>query len=422
MANYKGYLKDKDGNSIVPSHAEKFVVDTIKCKNEFNINKVLEAFYVNYSINGDNITITSAGAYANIRVLVDVEMGKEYTLSCSAINNQDVATNISVYKKNSSDRYVEQYGYGTTPSFNLTFTPTENQIVIMFYANPTPDGYFNTVNYNNIQLEQGTITEYTPHKKYGYNSQESMGKIIADDISCKNLFNFNNMKMSYATVDYTKKTITFTSFNNATLNNLKDICPDLVVGETYTFSFKTTSTVKYIYLNGSKYTWNNNGAHTITQEDLDGYILFYGATDTSCTMSDIQIEKGTIATEYTPHKEFNNKQIYSTNEQIIGTWINDKPLYRKVVSIVLSDVTDDTIVNIRVNHNIQNMEYGWVELATRLLSNNSDIYTYGSSGYINAADRRIQWFLNTEQLSASMNRSVDNGTWYVSLCYTKTTD
>lgn len=419
MANYKGYLKDKDGNSIVPSHAEKFVVDTIKCKNEFNINKVLEAFYVNYSINGDNITITSAGAYANIRVLVDVEMGKEYTLSCSAINNQDVATNISVYKKNSSDRYVEQYGYGTTPSFNLTFTPTENQIVIMFYANPTPDGYFNTVNYNNIQLEQGTITEYTPHKKYGYNSQESMGKIIADDISCKNLFNFNNMKMSYATVDYTKKTITFTSFNNATLNNLKDICPDLVVGETYTFSFKTTSTVKYIYLNGSKYTWNNNGAHTITQEDLDGYILFYGATDTSCTMSDIQIEKGTIATEYTPHKEFNNKQIYSTNEQIIGTWVDGKPLYSiTIYKPVLINGTEET-----VNHGIQNVEDIWCDPSKSYAIWENGIRNNLPFVHPDVIENSIivsDFTSTTYRIKSAMDRSNLSG--YITFNYTKTTD
>lgn len=419
MANYKGYLKDKDGNSIVPSHAEKFVVDTIKCKNEFNINKVLEAFYVNYSINGDNIVITSAGAYANIRVLVDVEMGKEYTLSCSAINNQDVATNISVYKTNSSDRYVEQYGYGTTPSFNLTFTPTENQIVIMFYANPTPEGYFNTVNYNNIQLEQGTITEYTPHKKYGYNSQESMGKIIADDISCKNLFNFNNMKMSYATVDYTKKTITFTSFNNATLNNLKDICPDLVVGETYTFSFKTTSTVKYIYLNGSKYTWNNNGAHTITQEDLDGYILFYGATDTSCTMSDIQIEKGTIATKYTPHKEFNNKQIYSTNEQIIGTWVDGKPLYSiTIYKPVLINGTEETI-----NHGIQNVKDIWCDPSKSYAIWENGIKNNLPFIHPDVIENSIivsDFTSTTYRIKSAMDRSNLSG--YITFNYTKTTD
>ena len=112
---------------------------------------------------------------------------------------------------------------------------------------------------------------------------------------------------------------------------------------------------------------------------------------------------------------------YSTEEQVIGKWIDGKPLYRKIVSIVLSDVTEDTIVNIRVNHNIQNMEYGFVEMATRNLST-GDTYSYGSSGYINAANNRTQWFLNRTQISASTSRSIDNGTWYVSLCYTKTTD
>ena len=119
--------------------------------------------------------------------------------------------------------------------------------------------------------------------------------------------------------------------------------------------------------------------------------------------------------------EIAKNSIYSTDEIIIGRWIDGKPLYRKVVSVVISNITDTTISNIRINHNIANMKFGFVEMATKNLST-GDTYSYGSSGYINAANNRTQWFLNRTQISASTNRSADNGTWYVSICYTKTTD
>ena len=119
--------------------------------------------------------------------------------------------------------------------------------------------------------------------------------------------------------------------------------------------------------------------------------------------------------------EIAKNSIYSTDEIIIGRWIDGKPLYRKVVLVVISNITDTTISNIRVNHNIKNMKFGFVEIAVKNLST-GDTYSYGSSGYINAANNRTQWFLNRAQISASTNRSADNGTWYVSICYTKTTD
>lgn len=121
----------------------------------------------------------------------------------------------------------------------------------------------------------------------------------------------------------------------------------------------------------------------------------------------------------------NGLNTYSTTETIIGTWVNEdgtkQPLYRKIVPVVISNVAVDTIQNIRVDHNISNMKIGFVEVAAKDIST-SDVYSYGSSGYINAANNRTQWFLNRTQISASTNRSQDNGTWYVSICYTKTTD
>ena len=38
------------------------------------------------------------------------------------------------------------------------------------------------------------------------------------------------------------------------------------------------------------------------------------------------------------------KQTYSTEEQVIGTWTNGKPLYRKVISTTLPNGSTDIVV------------------------------------------------------------------------------
>ena len=197
---------------------------------------------------------------------------------------------------------------------------------INFQDLPNTETPINSTNLNKIQDNIENV----------FNGNEAMGSIVVENITSKNLFNFNNLRMDYANVDYINRTITFNSFNNATTNKLKDICPDLVAGEMYTFSFETTSSVKYIYLNGSQSTWWTGNARTITQAELDDYILFYGGSDIDQTMSKIQIEKGSVVSDYVPHKDLSGGEAYSTEEIVVGTWVNGKPLYRKVVGFTTS--------------------------------------------------------------------------------------
>ena len=49
--------------------------------------------------------------------------------------------------------------------------------------------------------------------------------------------------------------------------------------------------------------------------------------------------------------DINALNTYSTSEQRIGTWIDGKPLYRKVIVVT----NDSTLTEITVQHNIQNL-------------------------------------------------------------------
>ena len=48
--------------------------------------------------------------------------------------------------------------------------------------------------------------------------------------------------------------------------------------------------------------------------------------------------------------DIQGKDIYSTTEQVIGTWVNDKPIYRKVIV----DTTNNT--DYSITHGISNID------------------------------------------------------------------
>lgn len=86
-----------------------------------------------------------------------------------------------------------------------------------------------------------------------------------------------------------------------------ELCPSLKAGNVCTLSFLSTSgNTKYICLNGANMMLYNN-TYTFTDEMLNSELYLYGFRDTdegygsACTISNIQIEKGTTATEYTPY-------------------------------------------------------------------------------------------------------------------------
>ncbi len=172
----------------------------------------------------------------------------------------------------------------------------------------------------------------------------------------KNLFDITKVSFSNgATVDLKNETITVTTYYNPADQTLKEIAPDLVAGETYVLNIIKEG-APYIYLNGSSSVWPIGTSHVITQAELDGTVFFYGYDHEvnkgiPLTMSNISIEKGKKITRNILLKNKNNVyetftnndklERYHTTEQIVGTWINDKPIYRKVV--ILDEVASNTV-------------------------------------------------------------------------------
>lgn len=87
---------------------------------------------------------------------------------------------------------------------------------------------------------------------------------------------------------------------------LAEICPQLRVGDTVKFSISTTAYAG-IFLNVANTLVQNGYALTITEDMLASYVALYGVLDTDesfndpHTISSIQLELGTVATEHTPY-------------------------------------------------------------------------------------------------------------------------
>lgn len=116
-----------------------------------------------------------------------------------------------------------------------------------------------------------------------------------------------------------------------------------------------------------------------------------------------------------------SKNTYSTSEIKIGTWIDNKPLYRKVVAYTNSSTIgqsgQSTIVNIA--HNISNLGIVWLEKG--FTSDGRDIpFFNGTNSLSNGVC--VPVINDTNIQLRIVNNTWGTRTWYFILRYTKTTD
>lgn len=115
------------------------------------------------------------------------------------------------------------------------------------------------------------------------------------------------------------------------------------------------------------------------------------------------------------NEKINEINDYSTNEIKVGTWINNKPLYRKV--LVISQLAQNTQDSIQ--HNIPNVDFIYVQnfMAYKPSSNYSRPLMFSeqpSNCYVQANRTYFEYKLYSFDTSDTMG--------YAILEYTKTTD
>lgn len=156
----------------------------------------------------------------------------------------------------------------------------------------------------NPSVDDAYVTPLQDLKLYGKSTQESTTGKNLWDISKVTTKQYPNGTGIVNNGDGSL-TVTNNINDSSVLSNqkLSDICPGLQIGETYVLSgISSGVTNGKIYLNEIKLAWAFGSYKVITQEMLDSYVRFYadggGNTD---TVSNLQIEKGNVATAYEPY-------------------------------------------------------------------------------------------------------------------------
>lgn len=177
------------------------------------------------------------------------------------------------------------------------------------------------------------------------------GEVVVDSIRSKNMFDKNSAIKGYF----------YTSTGIGTSGNW------------HIEKIEVKSSTNY-YLSGNNYS-NTAGRIVLIDsneniiQDVGGYSAVHLITTTSSTkyiglsiadydgtgdMNTLQLEKGSTATTYYPYQNLDGQEVYSTSELRIGTWIDGKPLYRKVVIWSPNDyINKDTIKSLA--HGISNL-------------------------------------------------------------------
>lgn len=159
-----------------------------------------------------------------------------------------------------------------------------------------------------------------------------------------------------------------------------------------------------------------------------------GATFTNKVISPM-LEEGSTATTYESYitpvinvdgDEIYNQNIsnYSTDEQRIGTWIDGKPLYRKVYNIPETTISSSTATQISISSdaNIIPIDIrGFIGFAT-----SNTYYPISGTAFRNNTGFQIRWTANNGLIQlivdTSMSAESKVKSSYVVVEYTKTTD
>ena len=229
---------------------------------------------------------------------------KNFTLEVEFQENTQYTMSFDEYSTASNRHVTIRYTDGTYTTYPETSANTWNHVVLtstagktIAYIAPNYTAGTTHIDIDTLQLEEGTqASQYEPYQ--GQELKVNLGK---------NLFNVLSVgEVTDHLVNNQDGTITVTTYPNNTFVNcnktLAELAPTLRVGDIATLSATTTGTGKTIYITNSGGSWSFGGTKTITSAMLAGQVCFYASgVNTTATISDIQIERGSTATDYAPY-------------------------------------------------------------------------------------------------------------------------
>lgn len=229
---------------------------------------------------------------------------------------------------------------------------------------------------------------YTPIKGTDYFTESEIQQIKSDILADVSSFDLE-VVTTLPTENIKEKTIYLVPNSKQAENNIYD---------------------EYIYINNN---WEIVGSTAIDPENLKDSVPI-GAI--------IEYEGDTVPDGYEEVED--EGEVYSTSEVRIGTWIDGKPLYRKVVVYKNTEIigTKGKIVDFGINHNISNFKQ-LCKLDCTLSTGNILPVSIGSTDGTNIDFGTRIYQVDSKQINLRLiNDTWGPREWYITLEYTKTTD
>lgn len=322
-------------------------VEVARGNNLFYVEpKTLNGVTLSYGKDGAIVLNGTATDFTQIKSSINLS-NNTYTLS--NISNKGFSKSLYVVTRDADGNLVQQLEVSNTTKVSLTSTSAISSCEITIIKGTNVDGVI-----LQPQLQKGKV--FTEYEQYNSIVAKSNGK---------NLFNKDNVNKINA---YFSDIIYGNSANRVLWIPIEH-------NKTYTVSkklgsvFATAFTIDepkvgtVLYERTAQHTSTNK---TMVNTSYNYLVVYYWAsTDTLSEqeiLDSIQIEEGTIATEYEPYQE--SKLTYSLNDNFLAEqdYIQDNKLYKNVAKVVLdgsenweiSSFTNDTILSVFLN--VQNMK------------------------------------------------------------------
>lgn len=159
-----------------------------------------------------------------------------------------------------------------------------------------------------------TFNEMQNNVEEVFNGEEAMGSIVVEDIKCKNIFNINSLVSTdgaYFTINSSTKftvTSTGTAYESGYVYSILDVNPNT----NYTISGSNTGSIEIWSEDINEYINSTGGLpFTFNSGNHERIAILFRATNAQATseFENIQVEKGTQASSYTPNKNFECKGV-----------------------------------------------------------------------------------------------------------------
>lgn len=143
---------------------------------------------------------------------------------------------------------------------------------------------------------------------------EETGKYEVDAEFSANLFDISKVQNTSELINNGDGTLTLISKTSSGKSTLREICPDLIVGETYILKLDTEG-LDYIYCG---IVWSSGTSKQITQAMLDSILYFYNNNKPKVTIKNIQINRGSTVIPYSTYRTPQSVKI--TSDRPITKW------------------------------------------------------------------------------------------------------